>query len=78
MDSYDTKVLTTLRLESRLRRAAKQHSLSYSDCRLHRAGSFAWYLRQALIEKLVRDGFDPRAISPDCKIIYQVYTSRKR
>ena len=72
MDSDDIKCMTTIRLESRLKRAAKHHSLSYPDCRLRTAGSWAWYLRQALIEKLVRDGFDPRSISVDCAPVYVI------
>jgi len=75
MDSDDRKALTTLRLEPRLKRAAKHWSTKYADCPLHTVGSWAWYMRQAVIEKLVRDGFDLRLISDDCSRVYEVYTS---
>jgi len=73
MESEDLKTLTTLRLELRLRRAAKVQSLRYSGCRLSRVGSWAWYLRQALIEKLIRDGFDPRELQGVSRAVYAVY-----
>jgi len=72
MDSDDIKSMTTIRLEPRLKRAAKHHSLSYPDCRLINAGSWAWYMRQALLEKLARDGFDPRSVSIECAETYAV------
>lgn len=72
MEAEDRKVQTTLRLEPRLKRAAKHHSLRYSGCLLSRVGSWAWYMRQALIEKLVRDGFDPRLL-PEAGSLYAVY-----
>lgn len=78
MEIEDRKTQTTIRLEPRLKRAARVRSLHYSGCRLSRVGSWAWYMRQALIEKLIRDGFDLRELSSDCAAIYEVYTSDNR
>ena len=67
----DYKRPTAIRLERRLSRAAKVHSLEYKNNRLKNEGSAAWYMRQALIEKLIRDGFDPRKLE-GCKKIYEI------